>query len=58
LRIEHWCIHQSILVLRSGDALPQVPTRTYRSILLKSRDEFGERSLGDLTSEEILSFLV
>jgi Phage integrase, N-terminal SAM-like domain len=31
--------------------------RTYRTILLKFRDEFGERSLEDLTSEEILSFL-
>jgi len=29
----------------------------YRTILFESRDEFGERSLGDLTSEEVLSFL-
>jgi integrase/recombinase XerD len=31
--------------------------RTYRTILSKFGDEFGERSLEDLTSEEILSFL-
>ena len=28
--------------------------RTYRTILSKFRDEFGERNLGGLTSEEIL----
>jgi hypothetical protein len=31
--------------------------RTYRTILLRFHEEFGERSLGDLTAEEILSFL-
>jgi integrase/recombinase XerD len=31
--------------------------RTYRTILLRFRDEFGERNLESLTSEEILSFL-
>jgi site-specific recombinase XerD len=31
--------------------------RTYRTILTKFRDEFGERNLEDLTAEEILSFL-
>jgi integrase/recombinase XerD len=31
--------------------------RTYRTILSKFSEEFGERNLGDLTSEEILSFL-
>jgi site-specific recombinase XerD len=31
--------------------------RTYRAILSKFRDEFGERNLEDLTAEEILSFL-
>jgi integrase/recombinase XerD len=30
--------------------------RTYRTILLKFCDEFGEKNLEDLTSEEILSF--
>jgi hypothetical protein len=31
--------------------------RTYRTILLRFRDEFRERNLESLTSEEILSFL-
>jgi hypothetical protein len=31
--------------------------RTYRTILLRFRDEFGKRNLESLTSEEILSFL-
>ncbi len=31
--------------------------RTYRTTLSKFRDEFGERNLEDLTSEEVLSFL-
>jgi site-specific recombinase XerD len=31
--------------------------RTYRTILSKLSDEFGEKNLEDVTSEEILSFL-